>query len=109
MSLLEADPYLSYTPSMIGCGAVALARLILDYEDIWPQNMSELSEYSLNDLIPVLKHLNQTYKGAPHSQQTAIRLKYKSARYEICIFTIVGVKVEEVYRRQFNYITKKKV
>jgi len=87
MSLLEADPYLSYTPSMIGCGAVALARLILDYEDIWPQNMSELSEYSLNDLIPVLKHLNQTYKGAPHSQQTAIRLKYKSARYH-CVSEI---------------------
>lgn len=81
MSLLEADPYLSYTPSLIGCGAVALARLILDYEVIWPENMSELTSYSLNDLIPVLKHLNQTYKTAPHSQQSAIRSKYKSARY----------------------------
>lgn len=80
MSLLEADPYLSYAPSMIGCGAVALARLILDYEDIWPRNMAELSNYCLNDLVPVLKHLNQTYKNAPHTQQTAIRLKYKSAK-----------------------------
>lgn len=81
MSLLEADPYLSYTPSLIGCGAVALARLILNYEVIWPENMFELTKYSLNDLIPVLKHLNQTYKTAPHSQQSAIRTKYKSARY----------------------------
>ncbi|XP_022178942.1 cyclin-A2 [Myzus persicae] len=81
MSLLEADPYLSYTPSMIGCGAVALARLILEYEVIWPENMAELTNYSLNDLIPVLKHLNHTYKTAPHSQQSAIRSKYKSARY----------------------------
>lgn len=66
---------------MVGCGAVALARLILGNEDIWPEEMSELTHYSLNDLIPILKHLNQTYKGAPHLQQTAIRLKYKSARY----------------------------
>ncbi|XP_015374955.1 PREDICTED: cyclin-A2 [Diuraphis noxia] len=81
MSLLEADPYLSYTPSIIGCGAVALARLILDYEVIWPEDMAELTNYSLNDLIPVLRHLNHTYKNAPHSQQSAIRSKYKSARY----------------------------
>lgn len=80
LSLLEADPYLSYTPSLIGCGAVALSRLILNYEDVWPEDMSKLTNYCLNDLIPVLKHLNQTYKGAPHNQQTAIRLKYKSAR-----------------------------
>lgn len=81
LSLLEADPYLQYTPSMIGCGAIALARLILDYEDIWPEDMFKLTNYCLNDLIPVLKHLNQTYKSAPHTQQTAIRLKYKSTRY----------------------------
>lgn len=66
---------------MIGCGSVALARLILDYDVIWPEDMSELTNYCLNDLIPVLKHLNQTYKAAPHSQQSAIRSKYKSARY----------------------------
>lgn len=81
LSLLEADPYLSYTPSMIGSGAIALARLILEYEDIWPEEMSIITCYSLNDLIPILKHLNQTYKSAPHTQQTAIRLKYKSAKY----------------------------
>lgn len=85
LSLLEADPYLSYTPSMIGCGAVALARLILENEDIWPKEMSDLTNYCLNDLIPILKHLNQTYKGAVHVQQNAIRLKYKSARYVLFI------------------------
>lgn len=81
LSLLEADPYLSYLPSMISCGAVALARLILNYEHIWPTEMSKLTNYTLNDLIPILKHLNQTYKGAPHTQQTSIRMKYKSTRY----------------------------
>lgn len=70
---------------MIGCGAVALARLILEYEDIWPKEMSDLTNYCLNDLIPILKHLNQTYKGALHIQQNAIRLKYKSARYVLLI------------------------
>lgn len=68
---------------MISSGAVALSRLILEYEDIWPEEMSNLTKYSLNDLTPVLKHLNQTYKNAPHLQQTAIRLKYKSSRYFI--------------------------
>ncbi|XP_050521594.1 cyclin-A2 [Daktulosphaira vitifoliae] len=87
LSLLEADPFLLYTPSMIGSGAVALSRLILDYEDIWTEEMSQLTNYSLNDLIPVLKHLNQTYKNAPHLQQTAIRLKYKSTRYH-CVSEI---------------------
>lgn len=70
---------------MIGSGAVALARLILEYEDIWPEEMSKITCYSLNDLIPILKHLNQTYKNAPHTQQTAIRLKYKSAKYVYCL------------------------
>ncbi|XP_025415048.1 cyclin-A2 [Sipha flava] len=87
LSLLEADPYLSFVPSMIGCGAVALARLILEYEDIWPKEMSDLTNYCLNDLIPILKHLNQTYKGALHIQQNAIRLKYKSTRYH-CVSDI---------------------
>jgi len=95
LSLLEADPYLSYLPSMIGCGAVALARLILDYENIWPKEMSELTNYSLNDLIPILKHLNQTYKGAPHNQQTAIRLKYKSARY-VLLTNVMYPRIDNV-------------
>lgn len=83
--MLEADPYLSYSPSMVGCGAVALAKLILDNEDIWPEEMSSLTNYSLNDLLPILKHLNQTYKGAAHTQQAAIRMKYKSSRYILCV------------------------
>lgn len=87
LSLLEADPYLAYTPSIISCGAVALARLILDYENIWSEDMSKLTNYSLNDLIPVLKHLNQTYKSAPQVQQTSIRLKYKTAR---CVHFIIS-------------------
>lgn len=66
---------------MIACGAVALARLILEHENIWTDEMSKLTNYNLNDLIPVLKHLNETYKGALSVQQTAIRLKYKSVRY----------------------------
>lgn len=74
---------------MIGCGAVALAKLILENEDIWPEEMSKLTNYCLNDLLPVLKHLNQTYKGAAHTQQAAIRSKYKSSRY--IIFYIIKV------------------
>lgn len=77
---------------MIGCGAIALARLILNCENIWPEEMSELTNYSLNDLIPVLKHLNQTYKGAAHTQQTAIRLKYKSTRY-VCDKCVMYLRI----------------
>lgn len=104
MSLLEADPYLSYTPSMIGCGAVALARLILDYEVIWPENMAELTNYSLNDLIPVLKHLNHTYKTAPHSQQTAIRSKYKSARYVDVLFIVFDIYKDLIFICKPNFL-----
>lgn len=81
LTLLEADPYLSIMPSMVGCGVIALARYILGNEVIWPIEMSEVTNYFLNDLIPVLKHLNQTYKNVQQAQQSAIRLKYASLRY----------------------------
>lgn len=70
-------------PSMVGCGAIALARLILGSAVIWPEEMSEITNYVLNDLIPVLKCLNQTYTNVQHAKQSAIRLKYTSARYII--------------------------
>lgn len=67
---------------MIGSGSIAIARLILKYEDIWPEDMSEITKYSLNDLIPILKHLYQTYNVGQHaSQPTAIKLKYKCPKY----------------------------
>lgn len=81
MSLLEPDPYLLFMPSMVACGAILLAKLILENDDLWPEEMSNLTNYCLNDLIPVLKYLNQTYKSAACTQQaTTIRLKFKSPR-----------------------------
>lgn len=68
-------------PSKIGCGAIALARLILGNKVIWPIEMSNITNYFLSDLVPVLNNLNQTYKSVQYTQQTAIRLKYTSVRY----------------------------
>lgn len=75
-------------PSIIGCGAISLAMLILENEDIWPEEMSTLTKYCLNDLIPVLQDLNCTYKGSISicTQLTAAtRLKFKSPKCVYCI------------------------
>lgn len=82
LTLLEADPYLDFYPSLIASGAIALARRCLDYADVWPSSLVQVSGYSLLQLGPVINHLNETHHRSFTLSQTAIRQKYKSAEYE---------------------------
>lgn len=84
LSLLEADPYLEHLPSLIGCGAIALARHCLGYVDVWPVCLSESTGYSLKQLAPVVNCLNDTHaRSFTVTQQQAMKEKYKAKKYQM--------------------------
>lgn len=82
LTLLEADPYLEYYPSLIASGAIALARHCLDYADVWPSSLMQATDYTLMQLGPVITLLNETHHKSFTLSQTAIRQKYKGSEYE---------------------------
>uniref|UniRef100_A0A0A9W0G1 Cyclin-A1 n=1 Tax=Lygus hesperus TaxID=30085 RepID=A0A0A9W0G1_LYGHE len=83
LSLLEADPYLEHLPSLIACGAIALARHCLGYVDVWPVCLSDSTGYSLKQLAPVVNCLNDTHaKSFTVTQQQAMKEKYKAPKYQ---------------------------
>jgi cyclin A len=79
LSLLEADPYLQYYPSVLAAACIALARHTLDQE-AWPEGLEEATRYKFEDLKPCISYLNQTYSDASVHPQQAIRKKYKADR-----------------------------
>uniref|UniRef100_A0A182WEW9 Uncharacterized protein n=1 Tax=Anopheles minimus TaxID=112268 RepID=A0A182WEW9_9DIPT len=80
LSLLEADPYLTYKPSKIAAGALALARRALDLP-MWSKMLENNTGYTLLDMKDIILHLNKTHIDAATMQQQAIQEKYKSKTY----------------------------
>lgn len=81
LTLIEGDPYLQYAPSLIACGAIALARHCCGHVEVWPTELSRVSGYSLRHLAEILPHLNSTHAKAPEMTQTASREKYKLPKH----------------------------
>lgn len=79
LTLLEADPYLQYLPSVLAAACIALARHTLDQE-AWPQDLEDATRYKFEDLKPCISHLNQTFSNASTYPQQAIMEKYKANR-----------------------------
>ncbi|NWU92745.1 CCNA2 protein, partial [Upupa epops] len=80
LSLIDADPYLKYLPSVIAAAAFHLADYTITGQ-IWPQSLCKVTGYTLEDIKPCLMDLHKTYlKAAQHTQQS-IREKYKSTKY----------------------------
>jgi cyclin A len=79
LSLLEAEPYLKYLPSELAASCIALARHTLDQE-VWPEDLENMTRYKFEDLKPCISHLNETYSNASIFPQQAVREKYKSNR-----------------------------
>lgn len=82
LTLLEADPYLEFCPSLISCGAIALAKRSLGCGEVWPNKLVDITGYTLSQLGPVITHLNETHRKSFTLAQTAIRQKYKTAKYQ---------------------------
>lgn len=79
LSLLEADPYLQFVPSLIAAGAMATARRIIGLP-MWPAVLQRRCGYTLEALHDVCFHLARTLDGAAASQQQAIQDKYKASK-----------------------------
>ncbi|XP_041973061.1 cyclin-A2-like [Aricia agestis] len=98
LTLLEADPYLQYKPSMIAAAALATARHCLtcdrdhDKHDstldqhcadaAWPESLVKSSGYSVTDLESCLRELSRTHAHAAQQPHRAIPDKYKNNKFD---------------------------
>lgn len=76
LSLLEADPYLRFCPSLISAASLGLARYTVK-TSIWSTQLEEITTYRLEDLREVLLYLNKSHQAAATLAQQAIQEKYK--------------------------------
>ncbi|MBV95241.1 Cyclin-A2, partial [Eschrichtius robustus] len=80
LSLIDADPYLKYLPSVIAAAAFHLALYTVTGQS-WPESLVQKTGYTLETLKPCLMDLHQTYLRAPRHAQQSIREKYKNSKY----------------------------
>ncbi|XP_032270609.1 cyclin-A2-like [Phoca vitulina] len=80
LSLIDADPYLKYLPSVIAAAAFHLALCTVTGQS-WPESLVQKTGYTLESLKPCLMDLHQTYLRSPQHAQQSIRGKYKCSKY----------------------------
>jgi cyclin A len=79
LTLLDAEAFLPFAPSLLGAAAVALSRHTLGLA-AWEDFMVEKTGYSVDDLKECLVRLHSTFSKAPDMAQQAIKEKYKNAK-----------------------------
>ncbi|XP_069323434.1 cyclin-A1 [Eulemur rufifrons] len=80
LSLLEADPFLKYLPSLIAAAAYCLANYTVN-RHFWPETLAAFTGYSLSEIVPCLSELHKVCLDMPNRPQQAIREKYKTSKY----------------------------
>ncbi|KAM6429244.1 cyclin-A2 [Rhynochetos jubatus] len=80
LSLIDADPYLKYLPSLIAAAAFQLAGYTVTGQT-WPESLCKVTGYTIEDIKPCLVDLHKTYLRAAQHTQQSIREKYKSTKY----------------------------
>ncbi|KAM7398162.1 hypothetical protein PAMA_006178 [Pampus argenteus] len=80
LSLLEIDPFLQYTPSIVAAGAYCLANYSIN-KSFWPEVLHTFTGYAVAEIVPCLTDLHKLYISAESRPQQAIREKYKSSKY----------------------------
>ncbi|KAM9795579.1 cyclin-A2 [Neosynchiropus ocellatus] len=80
LSLVDSDPFLKYLPSHTAAAAYALANFTVTGGS-WPKSLTEMSGYSLQDLMPAVVDLHQMHLNAPQHPQQSVREKYKGPKY----------------------------
>lgn len=93
LSLLDADPYLTYQPSKIAAGALALSRYTLDLP-VWSRMLETNVGYRLEDLRDIILDLNKTHQRAESMAQQAIQEKFKANKY-MQVSTISAAELSE--------------
>lgn len=80
LSLVDSDPFLKYLPSQLSAASYILANYTVT-EGSWPKTLVDATGYTLEDLLPCVTDLHQTYlNSATHAQQS-VREKYKGSKY----------------------------
>ncbi|KAM4809615.1 cyclin-A2 [Rhinophrynus dorsalis] len=80
LSLIDADPFLRYLPSVVAAAAFIIANYTIN-DDTWPASLAQFTDYTLESLKPCVLDLYQTYTSAATHQQQAVREKYKTAKH----------------------------
>ncbi|XP_034055332.1 cyclin-A2 [Gymnodraco acuticeps] len=80
LSLVDSDPFLKYIPSHTAAAAYTLANHTVTGGS-WPKSLTEMSGYSLEDLMPCVEDLHQIYLNAAQHAQQSVREKYKGPKY----------------------------
>uniref|UniRef100_A0A8C6NJ52 Cyclin-A2 n=1 Tax=Nothobranchius furzeri TaxID=105023 RepID=A0A8C6NJ52_NOTFU len=80
LSLVDSDPFLKYLPSQTAAAAYVLANNTLTGGS-WPKPLVEMTDYSLEDLMPCVEDLHRLYVGATQHAQQSVREKYKGSKY----------------------------
>ncbi|KAI1887295.1 hypothetical protein AGOR_G00188820 [Albula goreensis] len=80
LSLIDAESFLKYLPSVTAAAAFVLANHTITGVSM-SRSLAEVMEYSLEDLMPCIVDLHQTYVNAARSAQQAVREKYKASKY----------------------------
>lgn len=79
LALLNDDPYLQYTPSLISSAALALARHTLSMP-MWTEDLETKIGYSLMDLKTIVLQLHNSHLMAMQISQKAMQEKYKNSK-----------------------------
>uniref|UniRef100_A0A8C6X4A7 Cyclin-A2 n=1 Tax=Naja naja TaxID=35670 RepID=A0A8C6X4A7_NAJNA len=80
LSLIDADTYLKYLPSVIAAAAFQIANYAISGKT-WTDSLAAMTGYTLESIKPCLLDLHKTYcRAAEHTQQS-IREKYKTVKY----------------------------
>lgn len=82
LTMLDAETYLHFLPSVIGAASVALSRHTLGLV-AWDASMAEKTGYRVDDFKACLIYLHGTFSKAPEFPQQAIREKYKNEKYHM--------------------------
>ncbi|KAL2077637.1 hypothetical protein ACEWY4_027141 [Coilia grayii] len=80
LSLVDSDPFLKYLPSQMAAAAYVLANQTITGGS-WSKTLVEATGYTLEDLMPCITDLHQTYLNAAKHAQQSVREKYKSSKY----------------------------
>ncbi|XP_050311169.1 G2/mitotic-specific cyclin-A-like [Anthonomus grandis grandis] len=80
--LLEGEEYLNVLPSKLAASCIALARYTLAETRPWPKKFQEQFGYTVQQLSPVLKKQQKTFRDRPAKEQKAIQTKYVGEKYD---------------------------
>ena len=82
LTLVEADPFLKYIPSVTAAATLCLSRHTQGLE-AWPESLACLTGYTVQDLSECLHDLHMLFCRSLNSPQQAVREKYKQSKYQM--------------------------